>query len=131
MQYYLYVLRVITGRKPRGVLYNVLRRPQLRQKKDETFSEFIMRVGVDLKERPEHYFHRWEVPVSEDEMDAFERDLAIYVKDFIAWHEGSLSHYKNPRACLQPWACEFLPICGAGRREGFYTRERLFQELDV
>jgi len=131
VQFYLYALAQVTGRKPRGVLYNVIRRPQLRQKKAESPAEFFARVRDDVKARPDHYFHRWEVPVSLDEMRQFEKALSSIVQEFVAWCDGELATYRNGNACLRPWVCSYLPLCSTGNRSGYYVRENIFQELTV
>ena len=131
VQLYLYALAHVTGRKPRGVLYNVIRRPQLRQKKAESRVEFFSRVRADVQDRPDHYFHRWEVSVSTDEMRQFEKALSSIVKEFVAWCDGELATYRNGNACLRPWVCSYLPLCSTGNQSGYYVREDVFQELTV
>jgi len=131
VQFYLYALSKITGRKPRGVLYNVIRRPQLRQKKSESSAEFRGRVHEDVKARPDHYFKRWEVPVSVDEMRHFERSLSDMVREFVAWCDGSVATYRNGNSCLRPWPCSYLPVCSTGSEAGYFIRDHIFSELEV
>jgi hypothetical protein len=129
VHFYLYALAKQTGRKPRGVLYNIIRRPQLRQGKNETLKAFLNRIDKDIEKRPDHYFTRFEVPISRDEMKVFDEELTSMVDDFVQWQHGVLKTYKNGSACLRPWACQFLPVCGQGSTDGFYVRDRVFPEL--
>lgn len=54
---------------PAGVLYNVIRRPLLKQGQSESLQNYLIRVGEDVDERPEHYFMRWETLISQDSLD--------------------------------------------------------------
>jgi hypothetical protein len=54
------------------VIYDVARKPAIRQKQSETPEQFGERLAADTKERPEFYFARREVPVLDDELAEFQ-----------------------------------------------------------
>ena len=54
------------------VIYDVTRKPAIRQKKDETPEQFGERLTTDALERPEFYFARREVPVLDQDLEEFE-----------------------------------------------------------
>jgi hypothetical protein len=53
------------------ILYDVTRKPSIRQKKEETCLEFRNRLHEDTKARPEFYFARREVPILDCDLDEF------------------------------------------------------------
>ena len=54
------------------VLYDVARKPMIRQKQGETPDQFGNRLMADTQERPEFYFARREVPVLDQDLSEFE-----------------------------------------------------------
>lgn len=115
---------------PAGILYNIIRRPQLRQRKTETMDKFIERVGKDIQSRPKWYFIRFNIAIEKQEMDAFIKEFKLIVRDFYLWHTGKLSHYKNTGACQDKYgACAFLPLCSRGETLSLKKRDKIFPEL--
>ena len=51
-------------------------------------------MSADVRERPDHYFHRWEVPVSADEMAQFENALETFATNTRDFQEFNL-HLKD------------------------------------
>ena len=126
---YLYAIWMVYGEVPGGVYYNVIRTPQLRQKKTETLAEFIKRVDKDLADRPEHYFYRYQASITQKDLEAFRENFKPQVDRLVEWVRGA-SHYRNTKACtLGGISCRFLPICSRGDRSRFVTRTEPFAEL--
>jgi hypothetical protein len=48
-----------------GIIYNVIRRPLLKQKKGENDKQFLDRLSKDIESRPEHYFKMFEIPIEQ------------------------------------------------------------------
>ncbi len=63
---YVYAMQEKYGIHIQGIVYNVCRKPKLRQKKTETVTEFRDRILMDLSDRPEHYFERFTVMVNQE-----------------------------------------------------------------
>lgn len=59
-QMYCHAVNLKYGEKVEGILYNVVRRPGLRVGKG-TVPNLLERIAVDLDERPEFYFPRWNI----------------------------------------------------------------------
>lgn len=110
-----------TGRLPEGTRYNIIRNPQLKQKKRESLSDFIDRVAADAAERPKFYFLRFEVPLEgRKELDAFAANIGALVDDFLRWFYGVGPHYRATSACTSgKWPCHFLPWCGDDAKEQY------------
>ena len=165
LHFYAYAASLLHGCRPRGVLYNVIRRPQLEQRKGtpaetpehfeariakfkraetqakhreagpnpgrpaETLQQFADRVAQDVAERPEWYFFRWELPITDDDFTRATDDLVKMLHDFTEWHANVARHYRNGSACLYPWTCMYLPVCAQHNADGFHIREHMYPEL--
>lgn len=77
------------GEPIEGIRYNVIRRPGLRVKKNENLKDFLERVEDDVITRPDHYFKRWTVDFSQEDIKNWkERQLEPVLRNFIQWYEG-------------------------------------------
>ena len=128
---YMYALRRIKKVVPSGVWYNLIRRPGLKQGKEESLLQFAKRCSDDIRERPEWYFSRLELSVSEKELDKWEGEFEDLVTDFYDWWQGKAGHYKNTNMCETKYGrCEMLDICAAQRMGRYYKRDKVFRELE-
>lgn len=128
---YLWAMRRIYKEVPAGVRYNLIRRPQLRQKKSENFHQFTVRVAEDVVARPEFYFIRMDMDVTKHDLYKFEEEFDELLIDFLSWWYGHGSHYKNSGNCRTPWGkCHFLALCGRRDTVPFYKRATVFRELE-
>ncbi len=122
---YMYCIAAYYDINIRGCTYNIIRRPGLRQKKQESFSQYIKRCVDDCKERPDFYFNRVNMMYTKDKIDSFEDVLDALLKDFYLWSVGLNPDYKNPGACENKYgACSFLSICSRGDWSGHIVREK-------
>lgn len=128
---YLGAIAAVDGEAPGGLLYNIIRRPNLQRKKAETFAQFQRRVANDVAARPEHYFIRMRMNVDARELAREGREQAVMVEDFIRWYRGEVGHYKNSDHCENKYGtCEFLRACSSGDFTGLYKRPTVFRELE-
>lgn len=96
-----------------GVLYDVVRRPQLRQGNTESLDAYVKRVKGDVASRPDHYFMRWPVQFGKQDIKAWETtSLNRYLFAIEQWWSNlqavehpkdALSHYMNPNAMMTAW----------------------------
>lgn len=85
--------------KPSGVLYNLVRRPSLYQRKDELLGKFLERVQKDIKKRHDWYFLRYEFGIDWSEVQQWKKDfLDPVMEDIRNWYEGNLPTYVNSDA---------------------------------
>src|SRR5678815_3122749 len=96
---YLLYLWWVDKRLPDGLLYNIIRRPGFRQKKNESILKYAKRVAADVRLRPEHYFVRLQMFVEKKDLERQEMELQDLVSDFILWWNGLAGHYKNSDQC--------------------------------
>lgn len=106
---YAIAYETMTGKKVKGVIYNILQKVSLRQGKKETFEEFASR----LKERyltDSSVFHR-EIILT-DELRLSEVRQEIWD---ISQNIGKCkTFYKNRSQCYGFGECEFFKICNSG-----------------
>lgn len=127
---YMWAIRKTEKKRPRGVLYNIVRRPQLRLKKGESPSQFAARCAGDVQERPDFYFYRIKCVVDRQDLYRFEAQLEDMVKEFYDWWEGLGPHYRNSNGCETKYGvCDWFEAC-AGRMDMYLREGRLFRELD-
>lgn len=128
---YLSALRRLHGKRPGEVLYNVVRRPQLRQGVKETAEQFATRIANDVADRPDFYFFRLRMTVSKEDMDTFDHEFSQMVAEFLLWANGKGYHYKNSDACENKYGvCPFLGVCSGNNYTGLTKRTVIFRELE-
>ena len=112
------------GYMPLGVIYRVLRKPQLKKSAKESLEQYLTRLEADISARPEFYFMEKRLYRSTADLDAFERQLYHEVR--MASENARKGHiYKHSTACSMYGRCEYLPLCmeEAGARSLFEYRE--------
>ena len=130
--FYIHALEQKLGRRISGVLYNVIRKPQIGKKTDRTSQTFCDTLTADMEKRGDFYFARFELPYSPKTREIFRHQLKDKVKDFVAWVEGKIPTYRNESVCRGRWNCGFMAVCAAGgdpERAGFKQNHALFSEL--
>lgn len=130
MGFYMYAVSVLYGKEPTGLLYNLIRRPQLRRKVSESVDDFASRCAADAWNNMSEYFRRIEVIVLPEERDRFRRELFASIDAFVTWYRNGFPHYRNSANCYNGmWKCEFIDACGAGMFENLRVKGRPYMEL--
>lgn len=124
MQFYMLVVRLVYGEDPGGAVYNIIRRPNLRRKKDEKLVEFRNRIAEDVEDRPDHYFKRFEIPFDPEVQERFEQDLMGIIKDYEEWDKAGCPVRLHGNPCIGKYGlCEFFAFCHYGDRTLYEQRE--------
>lgn len=132
MGIYCWAVQQLYGEPIGGFIYNMIRRPQLRQKQGETRYAFLDRIRQDVHARPEWYFIRMEVALTERDHMMYAQNLARIMRAFYEWSIGEGPHYMNTVSCHNGmYACEYLPICSGEGDGNFIRREQVFPELSL
>lgn len=138
---YLLSLRREYREEPSEILYNVVRRPQLRLKVNETLVEYGKRLREDISSRPDWYFRSYEVTVSPGDIDCFvETTLDPVLRCLLQWWDsisanplsrwGSPYHYRNLSALMTRYGkCQLYNLMILGRKSEYYQRSSPFPEL--
>jgi len=120
------------GRVPGGLVLNIIRRPNFKQKKNEGPVAFAKRVEADVKKRPEYYFIRIRMTIDKNDLQRMQNEHAQLVQDFVNWSQGKGFHYRNSGECENKYGtCEYLKICANGDYVGMYQREPRIRKEDV
>lgn len=133
-------LKLKKGEVVRSFRYDVSRKPQLRRRKDERLPDFVQRVEEDLRVRPDHYFHRWDVELTDADLKRHEQRILRLVREFRVWayhhHEAKRNNLDGPEVIWTSAACEgrfstcpYLGICARGDKGAMKVRDRPFMEL--
>ena len=126
---------LIEFKKPlKGVLYNIIRKPETR--KERSTQELYQHLTKEVSKNPDHYFIRYEIPYSLDDIEEFKAALkyqldelcGVLVEDFPK--ETLTRFYKNESACDGKYQCPFLGACSTGNMCGYRQRKLLFPELE-
>jgi hypothetical protein len=132
---YMLVDQIEFMRLLKGVLYNILRNPQVR-KKDGGPNDVYMKLKKDIMADPRHYFIRYEIPYMPSQLKQFEAELFEKLTDLNSILQGDPGKvfnrmYKNEHACESPYRCDFINACATGNMIGYVQSPNLFEELQV
>jgi len=131
MLYYITSYEMLTGKKINGVLYNIIRNPGMKQGKGESLKQLTKRISDDMKQRPEHYFMRFECKFTAQDKAKFNRELLYKVMDMKDVVTGKNYPYKNEGSCTGIFGCEFLKACSSDSLEGYKKETVFYPELEV
>ena len=110
VDFYMYLLRRHTGKFLEGVLYEIVKKPLIKQKKNEEFEDYLKRVRKDYLKRPEFYYHKKYVYRSPQEIEKFEDELFMILIEMQRAIDGGL-YYKNKGNCFKYGECPFKRLC--------------------
>lgn len=140
---YLYSLFREYKEEPVGILYNIIRRPQLRLKKGEPMCDYKQRVIADIKERPDWYFRRFEVTVLPGDIQVFvDTTLDPVLRQLHQWWESikndpfhrwaSPYHYRSLPALMTKYGKAWhYNLTIRGLKNEYYLKSSPFPELHV
>lgn len=136
---YLLIAAQVFGVPFSGVCYNVIRKPGLRQRKKETNKEFAERVADDVQKRPDHYFYRFEVAISQEDVARWEHEtLQPLLREVWRWYDALDAehpfrpHWKNTAACQRHYGkCDFFGLCHRNDEAGLVQKAKPFDHYDV
>jgi hypothetical protein len=93
------------GTQPTSAYYDIIRRPQLKQKQTESLPEFVERIREAIAKEPEHYYIRFESAINAVSLRAWEKRLDAAMRRLIQWYEGFTDDWENPWHYLSDGAC--------------------------
>lgn len=120
------------GKYCEGVVYDIIWKPAIRQKKDESSDEFQERKAECYRAEPERYFERLIVYRSDQDLKNAMTNLQ---QNFAMMGAGKMFGYpKNETAC-EKWGT-LCPFFSAGcmdemEPQGFEVREQKFPEISA
>jgi hypothetical protein len=122
-------LQEVYGQEFKGVLYRVMKKPGIRQKKAtknkpaETREEFLKRLEDVFNNEVDKYFHERILTRTQDELKHFKDSLWLTTED-IRLTVKNKGFYMNTSNCVIK-NCSFLPLCACkpGARDLFKERK--------
>ena len=107
-----------------GVIYRVIRKPQLKRKANEPKDVFYTRISKDIADRSDFYFEERKLYRSKDDLNDFERQLYEQAKLSNNLAKSGCS-FQYTTSCSMYGACDYLPLCmnEAGAEALFEVRE--------
>jgi hypothetical protein len=87
------------GKLPNQIIYDVVRRAGTKKKQTEKISDWIARIELEIKSKPDHYFKRAIHNVDESEFNNWlNQEFHPIMEDVRKWEEASYECYPNPTA---------------------------------
>jgi len=117
---YAFAAKSVTGRFPRGCIYNIIKKTQIRRKAGESIKAFEQRIGDEYRLQAEKkgLFIREEFLYSKKRLMAWKKMAkltAIRLYNLLAHHHDEQLHWvQNTGSCLDYSACSMLNLCASG-----------------
>lgn len=112
-----------TGRLPSFVVYNVMKKSQLRRSQKETFDAFQRRIEQDYLLNPSVYYYRETLQFSERDVARYEEEHNKFAREM----ERAIKEkyfYKNTSECTRYGPCPYMPLCIQGPNRANLSRFR-------
>lgn len=122
---YMWLAREILGEFPKGVIYDVIKKPGIRLKKAETKQAYTRRVVDEYIKHGavKNMLVREEVLIHDRQLKRWKKNMAATLK----WAAGLTTYHMNTGACLPMYgACGFLDACCSGK----YNKMRYVKKDD-
>lgn len=131
---YLHAARSVLGKVPKGVLYNIIRRPGQRLGSSEKLLAFFKRVERDVEnpKRWDHYFIRMQMEITRKELDNWVhhtlRPILYAIRD---WWEGRAPHYATDSALITKYGrAPLYDLMVYDDASSCFKRKKPFNELE-
>lgn len=112
------------------VMHNIVRRPGIKLKKNESLKDYTARVREDIDARPDHYYKRMRLRYSKADLARFGKDLVRKLRVFLGWLKDPEGYFERDETkCARPFMCEYLSACISGRTVEYTQDGMLFNEL--
>jgi hypothetical protein len=108
---YRYGIWRATGRRVETVRYRWIRKPQIRQKQNESLTEYTDRIRQDYEDRPDFYLTE-EEPQFATTGDLLRIEAELWVIAEQVRHAQRQGVFvRNTAACSDYGGCQFIPVC--------------------
>ena len=106
------ILAYMLAKGMRKIYYTIIRKPTIRQKKNESDEEFFDRMCQWYNEDTDKKIKVIEIVRTDEEVERFKNDLMVACDDIIKNGEIEDRCYKNTMNCTK-WGrmCDYAPVC--------------------
>lgn len=118
---YMFAAKQLLGVFPKGVLYNVIKKPSIRLKRGESHTAFCNRVAEEYTKygQSKQYFVRHELVVGKDQIKRWLRMTDVIGREIITYFADPRNvevPMRNTGQCMGKYgACPFLEVCITGK----------------
>lgn len=120
------------GKKFDKIIYNVTKKPQIRQTQKESIKQFMKRVEDDYHLNPGTYFYRETLLFSDNDLDRFGTQLRKFSRN-IDRAQREDDFFQNAGHCTAMGTCPFMRLCLEGINKDtllhYRVKERAHEEL--
>ena len=126
------------GKKLSGVCYNIIRKVTIRQKKNETFPQFIDRIADEYYEKPDHYYYREYLKYNPRNINDAWNDILAITEELWNYYQvltesevlDSSNWYRDTNQCFSyNMQCPYYKLCRYGYRPEFRTFYKKREEI--
>jgi hypothetical protein len=126
---YLWVASQIYGLPVREMIYRVVKKPTIRQKKTEELDEYIERLIQDYLDRPEFYFFEATVGRTDKQLNDWAEQAWATHQRVLQIRNGATA-IRSTQSCLNRGKCPYFDLCvGAVTEDSFKVLEQRHTEL--
>ena len=130
---YLWAASILYGVPVRKVVYRIVKKPTIKQRKTETVEEYSERVVADYIDRPEHYFFEALVERTDEQLEHWRHQAWATHKRILQIKRGGVPAIRNTQSCVGRGRCPYFDLCvGAVTEDSFKklsTKHREIKEI--
>lgn len=113
-----------------GIIWNIIHKPTIRVKKNETIDEYLTRLQDDVASRPDFYYMFLPVKRTPDEIAENDPEIVMQIK-YLNWLKKTGNFFKDRSRCSDYGGCQFRSLCTPGLSlDEFETRGSKHPELE-
>ena len=108
---YLWAASQLFGEPVRSVVYRVVKKPTIRQRKEESVDEYSERVRLDYLERPDHYFFEELVTRTDEQLERWREQAWAIHQRIMQIKGGGVPAIRNTQSCVSRGRCPYFDLC--------------------
>lgn len=112
---YMFLARALVGKWPKGVIFDVVKKTQIRQKQNESLTAFMRRCIEYYLDDSKDMYRREPIHVSKRELAMWKRETRYEAEDILRSHVRSYFPMNNEQCKGKYGLCEKFRICSTGK----------------
>lgn len=115
-----------------GFVYNIIRKPQHKIKKDESNNDFEQRLAAEIGKNPKHFFTRIVYEPHMKELTNWQLSFLHQIyEEIIAWKKSGFVSPINPLNLITKYGkCAYFDIITHNNRRNYVKKSTVFPELE-
>lgn len=112
---YMFLARSLVGKWPKGVIFDVVKKTQIRQKQNESISAFMRRCVEYYLDDTKDMYRRSEIRVDKRELSLWKRETRYEAEDILASHARDYFPMNNEQCKGKYGLCPLFQVCSTGK----------------